>query len=138
MATRNRQALAEETPIFRTVDIEGNLLSTAGTFTIAIQERNFEEVATLDKPLPEKVPVKPVIIFEGTYKDGQGYYDGGIAKGYILYIYPTGYFGTSSELQPETIKIQLTPASEQAERIRQNQLEYINNKIGTRAIEQPK
>jgi hypothetical protein len=138
MATRNTQPLAEATMIFRTVDKGRNVIRTEGTFTIAIQELNFEDGATLNKPLPEKVPVKPVIVFEGTYKDGQGYYDGAILRGYIVFVYPSGYFGASAGLGGLFAEIPLAPASEQADEIRQQQLDYINNKIGNRAIEQPK
>jgi hypothetical protein len=142
MATRvnttTKEAIA--VPIFQTVASKaGDLLITEGTFAIVENQFNFDQEATLNKPLPEKVPAKSVVIFEGTYKGGQGYYDGAILRGYSLYLYPNGYFGVQSELKPDgTVAIGLQPASLQAEQIRQKQIDYINTKIGQNVIDNPK
>jgi hypothetical protein len=143
MATRVQRTTAEQAtalPIFQTVDSKaGKLLDTAGTFAIVENQFNSEEEATLNKPLPEKAPANSVVIFEGTYKGGQGYYDGAILRGYSLYIYPNGYFGVQSMLIADaTVKVTLTPAIVQAEEIRQKQLDYINTKIGQNVIDNPK
>ena len=142
MATRvnttTKEAIA--VPIFQTVaSKKGELLITEGTFAIVENQFNFDQEATLSKSLPEKVPAKSVVIFEGTYKGGQGYYDGAILSGYRLYLYPNGYFGVQSGLKPDfTVLIGLQPASLQAEQIRQNQLQYIKSKIGKDVIDNPK
>jgi hypothetical protein len=142
MATRvnttTKEAIA--VPIFQTVASKGGeLLITEGTFAIVENQFNFDQEATLNKPLPEKVPANSVVIFEGTYKGGQGYYDGAILRGYSLYIYPNGYFGVQSGIRlGDTVSVQLLPASEQADKIRQKQIDYINTKIGQNVIDQPK
>lgn len=143
MATRVKRTTADQAtavPIFQTVSSKGGeLLDTAGTFAIVENQFNSDEEATLNKPLPEKVPANSVVIFEGTYKGGQGYYDGAILRGYSLYIYPNGYFGVQSGLKPDfTVSVQLLPAIEQADQIRQQQLNYINTKIGQNVIDNPK
>jgi hypothetical protein len=141
MATRVKTAeQATAIPIFETVDSKvGQLLKTEGTFAIVENQFNSDEEATLNKPLPEKVPANLVVIFEGTYKGGQGYYDGAILRGYSLYIYPNGYFGVQSGIRlDDTVSVQLLPASVQADQIRQKQIDYINTKIGVRIIDNPK
>jgi hypothetical protein len=141
MATRVKTAeQATAIPIFETVDSKGGLLlNTEGTFAIVENQFNSDEEATLNKPLPEKVPANSVVIFEGTYKGGQGYYDGAILRGYSLYIYPNGYFGVQSGIRlDDTVSVQLLPASVQADQIRQKQIDYINTKIGVRIIDNPK
>jgi hypothetical protein len=127
MATRvnttTKEAIA--VPIFQTVASKGgDLLITEGTFAIFFQEKGM---------------IEPVIIFEGTYKGGQGYYDGKILTGYGLYLYPNGYFGVKSGLNLDsTVAIGLQPASMKAFQIRQQQLQYIESKIGKDVIDQPK
>ena len=141
MATRVKTAeQATAIPIFETVDSKGGLLlNTEGTFAIVENQSNFDEEATLNKPLPEKVLANPVVVFEGTYKGGQGYYDGAILRGYSLYIYPNGYFGVQSGIRlGDTVSVKLLPASVQADQIRQKQIDYINTKIGVRIIDNPK
>ena len=143
MATRVKKTTAEQAtalPIFETVDSKaGKLLDTAGTFAIVENQSNFAEAATVNNSVIENIPSNPVVIFEGTYKGGQGYYDGAILKGYSLYIYPSGYFGVQSGISlGDTAKVTLTPATVQAEEIRQKQLDYINNKIGKGILDQPK
>jgi hypothetical protein len=141
MATRVKTTeQATAIPIFETVDSKaGKLLDTAGTFAIVENQSNFDEEATLNKPLPEKVPANSVVIFEGTYKGGQGYYDGAILRGYSLYIYPNGYFGVQSGIRlGDTVSVNLLPASVQADQIRQKQIDYINTKIGQNVIDNPK
>lgn len=143
MATRVKKTTAEQAtalPIFQTVDSKaGKLLDTAGTFAIVENQSNFAEVATVNNSVIENIPSNPVVIFEGTYKGGQGYYDGAILRGYSLYIYPNGYFGVQSGLKPDgTVSVQLLPASVQADQIRQQQIDYINTKIGQNVIDNPK
>ena len=141
MATRVKTTeQATAIPIFETVDSKaGKLLDTAGTFAIVENQSNFAEAATVNNSVIENIPSNPVVIFEGTYKGGQGYYDGEILRGYSLYIYPSGYFGVQSGISlGDTAKVTLTPATVQAEEIRQKQLDYINTKIGQNVIDQPK
>jgi hypothetical protein len=128
MATRVQRTTAEQAtavPIFQTVSSKGGeLLRTEGTFTIVFRDKG---------------SINPTIVFEGTYKDGQAYYDGEILPNYSAYIYPKGYFGISSGLSPSiTTNVSLIPASLKASLIRQQQLNYINTKIGQNVIDNPK
>lgn len=128
MATRVQRTTAEQAtaiPIFQTVSSKiGQLLITEGTFTIVFKDKG---------------SINPTIVFEGTYKGGQGYYDGEILQTYSAYIYPNGYFGVSSGISSGiTTNVSLLSARLKADQIRQQQLNYINTKIGQNVILNPK
>lgn len=106
--------MATLTPIFLTVDPKTEeVLRTSGTFTIG---------------LPSKGGVISVI-YKGNIIDGEGFYEGTILPEYVLYIYPTGYFGAYSKLREGTLRIGLYPPLEEMNQIKSRQIEYVNSKI---------
>jgi hypothetical protein len=144
MATRvnaiaPKESIAQALPIFETVSKNGDLLKTEGTFIIIETQSNSDQVATLNKHSLEKALVNSVVVFKGAYKNGQAYYYGEILQNYSVYIYPNGYFGVDAGLRTDsTAKVFLPPPNLQADQVRQNQIEYINNKINKGVIDQPK
>jgi len=112
MATRVQAATL--TPIFQTVNPKNEeVLRTSGTFIIG---------------LPSKGGVISVI-YKGNIIDGEGFYEGAILPESVLYIYPTGYFGTHTRLEEGTLRIGLYPPLEEMNQIKSRQIEYVNSKI---------
>lgn len=112
--TQENEQSINKLPIFQTTEGKiGSVLDTKGTFIIVAKIKSNEK-----------------IIFEGSYINGQGFYNETIFPNYIVSVYPNGYFGVSSELKlGSTTNIVLTPTNIKSAQIQQNQIDFINSKI---------
>lgn len=107
---KTRSLNLNEDPLFTTVDIQGDVLLTSGTYIIA------------------SVPVKGVYVqkFKSIYKNGTAPSNEIFnPETDIIFVYPNGYFGVQTTGGDVELEDPLIASS----KYKQRQIQYVNDKI---------